>query len=343
MIDAARWSGNGPAVPRPLRGAHAKYSDAVVLERRTLTDRIVELKLGSADGRPLPMAEAGSHLELRFGGAGGYFLRHYSVVGPLALGDRIEPFWRIAVQREDRARGSAHIHANFRAGTHLKVSPPAGPFRLTRKAPYVLLIAGGIGITPILPMMRSLLIRKQSFSLLYAAVRREAMAYAGEVLAMGGEHVRLHESSRDGTPDLDALLAFQPPGTVAYICGPGPMIDALRAAARARSWAGNRIRFEVFNAAHRPDDTDFAVRLNTGQIIKVGAGTTILDALEAAHVDTLSDCRRGECGLCVTDVADPHEGIDHRDSYLTTEEKTANAQLAICCSRARGKLIDLDL
>jgi vanillate O-demethylase ferredoxin subunit len=265
------------------------------------------------------------------------------VVGPLTLEAQIEPFWRIAVQREDRARGSAHIHANFRHGTRLKVSHPIGAFRLARNLPHALLIAGGIGITPILPMMRSLLIRKQSFSMLYAGVKREAMAYADEVLAMGGDHARLHESSRDGTPDLDAMLAFQPPGTVAYICGPGRMIDALRALAHARSWDENRIRFEVFNAAHRPEDTDFAVRLKSGRIIEVGAGTTILDALEAAHVDTLSDCRRGECGLCLTDVVDAREGIDHRDSYLTEEEKATNTQLTICCSRAKGKLIDLDL
>jgi ferredoxin-NADP reductase len=321
----------------------ARYSDAVVLARHDLTDRVVELKIGAADGSALPMAEAGSHLELRFGGTTGHFLRHYSVVGPLSLDDRAEPFRRIAVQREDRARGSAHIHANFRPGTRLRVSHPIGSFRLARNVPHTLLIAGGIGITPILPMMRSLLIRQQSFSMLYAGLRREAMAYADEVLAMGGEHARLHEASRDGRPDLDALLAFQPPGTVAYICGPGPMIDALRAVARARSWAEGRVRFEVFNQAHQDSDTDFAVRLRGGRVVDVGAGTTILDALEAARVDTLSDCRRGECGLCLTDVLDPREGIDHRDSYLTAEERAAGSQLTICCSRARGKLIDLDL
>ena len=320
-----------------------RFFDAVVLDRHNLTERIAELKIGSADGRVLPMAEAGSHIELRFGGAGGHFLRHYSVVGPLTLDAQVEPFWRIAVQRENRARGSAHIHGNFRNGTRLKVSLPIGAFRLARNLPHTLLIAGGIGITPILPMMRSLLIRKQSFSMLYAGVKREAMAYADEVLAMGGDHVRLHDSSRDGTPDLDALLAFQPPGTVAYICGAGRMIDALRGVAHARSWDENRIRFEVFNAAHRPEDTDFAVRLKSGQIIEVGAGTTILDALEAAHIDTLSDCHRGECGLCLTDILDAHEGIDHRDSYLTEEEKAVNTQITICCSRSKGKLIDLDL
>ncbi len=127
---------------------HARYSDAVVLERHGLTDRIAELRIGSGDGRALPMAEAGSHIELRFGGADGRFLRHYSVVGPLSLDDRTEPFWRIAVQREDRARGSAHIHANFRSGTRLRVSRPIGAFRLARNVPHALLIAGGIGITP---------------------------------------------------------------------------------------------------------------------------------------------------------------------------------------------------
>jgi vanillate O-demethylase ferredoxin subunit len=265
------------------------------------------------------------------------------VVGPLSLDDRTEPFWRIAVQREDHARGSAHIHSNFTNGTRLRVSRPIGAFRLARNLPHVLLIAAGIGITPILPMMRSLQIRKQSFSMLYAGVEREAMAYLDQVLALGGDAVRVHESSRDGTPDLNALLAFQPPGTVAYICGPGRMIDALRAIAIDQSWAKNRVRYEVFNSAHRPSDTDFAVRLKSGRLIEVGAGTTILDALEAAGVDTLSDCRRGECGLCLTDIMDPHDGIDHRDSYLSAEEKAALTQLTVCCSRSKGTLIDLDL
>lgn len=320
-----------------------RYLDAVILDRRHLTDRIVELKIGSPDGGALPMAEAGSHIEVRFGGTNARFLRHYSVVGPLGMDDRPEPFWRIAVQRENRARGSAHIHASFLMGTRFKVSRPIGAFRLGRNLPHVLLVAGGIGITPILPMLRSLLIRRQSFSMLYAGLSRETMAYADEVTAMGGSAVRLHESGRDGNSDLDGLVAAQPEGTVAYICGPGPMIDALRAVACARGWDENRVRFEVFNAAHRPEDVDFAVRLKSGRVVAVGAGTTILDALVAAGVDTLSDCRRGECGLCTTDILDPHEGIDHRDSYLTADEKVESKQLCICCSRARGELIDLDI
>jgi ferredoxin-NADP reductase len=194
-----------------------RFFDAVVLDRHALTDRIVELRIGSADGEPLPMAEAGSHLELRFGGTAGHFLRQYSIVGPLTLDSDGEPFWRIAVQREDRSRGSAHIHANFRRGTRLRVSRPIGAFRLGRGQPHTLLVAGGIGITAMLPMLRSLVVRRQSFSMLYLGTRRETMAYADECLELGDEHVRLHESARDGRPDLDDLLAFQPPGTAARV------------------------------------------------------------------------------------------------------------------------------
>jgi ferredoxin-NADP reductase len=320
-----------------------RYFDAVVIERHALTERVVELQIGSADGRPLPMAEAGSHLELRFGGSGTAFLRHYSVVGPLGLGDAPDPFWRIAVQREDRARGSAYIHDHFRRGTPMKVSRPIGAFRLSRNLRHVLLIAGGIGITAILPMLRSLVVRRQPFDMVYVGARRPNMPYVGQVQAMGGERVRVHETAHDGRPDLDQLLADQPRGTVVYICGSGRMIDAVGEFAQARGWAPNRIRSEVFNAAHKPEDTDCTVRLATGRTVHVGAGTTILDALEAAGVDTLSDCRRGECGLCLTDVLDAHGGIDHRSVCLTAEECATNTQVAICCSRPLNTLIELDL
>src|SRR4051812_40704344 len=108
----------------------SKYFDAVVLARRTLTDRIAEFQIAAADGQSLPLAEAGSHIELRFGGDDGRFLRHYSVVGPLGLQEGWEPFWRIAVQRENRSRGSAFIHDHFRAGTRLRISHPMNAFRL---------------------------------------------------------------------------------------------------------------------------------------------------------------------------------------------------------------------
>jgi len=320
-----------------------KYLDAVVLSRRALTDRIAEFRIGAADGKRLPLAEAGSHVELRFGGEDGRFLRHYSVVGPLQPNNEQEPFWRIAVQRENRSRGSAFIHGHFRAGTQLRVSRPISAFRLSRNQPHTLLVAGGIGITPMYAMARSLRVRKAGFSMFYAGLERAAMAYAEDLEELCDGRLTVHEAKHNGIPDLAGLLSGQPPGTVAYICGPGVMIEALRDAGSALGWDEDRIRFEVFNAAHRADDADFEVRTRSGHTIKVGAGTTILDALEAAGIDTLSDCRRGECGLCITDVVGCEGSLDHRDRFFGKEEHLAGNQITICCSRIKGRVLALDI
>jgi ferredoxin-NADP reductase len=320
-----------------------KSLDAVVLARRALTERIAEFRIGRADGCPLPMAESGSHIELHFGGGEHHFVRHYSIVGPLTLRDDPEPFWRIAVQREDHARGSAFIHDNFRTGMALRVSRPINAFRLSRRRVNTLLVAGGIGVTPMLAMARSLRIRNVDFSMFYAGQERSAMAYVDELQGLCGDRLTVHESKRDGIPDLVRLLSGEPAETVVHVCGPGAMIEAARAAASALGWRKERVRFEVFNAAHRPGDEDFEVRLSTGRRVNVGAGTTILDALELAGVDTLSSCRRGECGLCVTDVAGCDGQLDHRDRYFGDEEHRAGRQIAICCSRVTGRALVLNV
>jgi ferredoxin-NADP reductase len=324
--------------------ANSKCLAAKVLARRRLTDRISEFLIGAEDGSPLAPGEAGSHIELRFGGPSGRFLRHYSLVGPLAPGHAPEPFWRIAVQREDRSRGSAFIHATFRNGTRLQVSFPIGTFRLAHDAPKVLLIAGGVGITPILPMLRSLSLRQRPFEMLYAGTERGEMAYADEVKAISGSNVHFHQAKLSGNPDLRGLLHRQPDGTIAYICGPGPMIDALTMAGAEMGWPSDRIRNEVFNVAHRPTDAGLTVELRGLQRVEVGAGTTILDAFDGVGIDTLSDCRRGECGLCVTDVLPGPAIIDHRDSFLTAAERAEGRKICICCSRvANGETLKLDM
>jgi ferredoxin-NADP reductase len=317
--------------------------DAVVLSRHALTERIAEFCIGRADGAPLPMAESGSHIELQFGGGDGRFLRHYSIVGPLTSCLEPEPFWRIAVQREDRSRGSAFIHDHFRAGTKLRMSRPINAFRLSRGPAHTLLVAGGIGITPMFAMARSLRIRNLKFSMFYAGHSSAAMAYVNELQGLCGDSLTLHESSRDGLPDLAEILATQPPETIAYVCGPGLMVESLREAASAVGWNKERVRFEVFNAAHKPDDEDFEVRLSTGRRIRVGAGITILDALEVAGVDTLSSCRRGECGLCITEAIRCDGQLDHRDFYLNDDEHLDGRQIAICCSRIKGRSLELNI
>jgi vanillate O-demethylase ferredoxin subunit len=170
------------------------------------------------------------------------------------------------------------------------------------------------------------------------------MAYVEEVQRMGQSSVMLHEQVKQGLPNLSALFDAQPDGTEVFVCGPGAMIEAVRRAAREHGWADDRVHFEAFNAAHRPEDTDLTIRLRDGRQIRVGAGTTILDALDEAGIETLSDCRRGECGLCGTKVLSGGDLIDHRDSFLSPDEKATGEQMCICVSRTKpGAMLTLDV
>jgi ferredoxin-NADP reductase len=313
---------------------------------RTVTPRVREYMLRSADGRPLPRSGPGDHVELHIENAvGGPIVRHYSLLGGIDLKDDPGDTYRIAVQRSDHQRGSAHIHDHFEAGTALHISRPKNNFPLDRRARRVLLIAGGIGVTPIYAMLRSLVRRGRDFRLAYAGRSRDYLPYVDEVVVLAGDRATLHFSDAS-TPrlDLHQLLAAQPGGTLVYVCGPLRMIEAVHAAGNALGWQPERIRSEQFSAATSLENEPFEIALSrSGHRIRIGRDTTILDALTAAGLDLLSDCRRGECGLCAVPVANAPGGIDHRDRYLSEDEHRSNKLLCICVSRARGNALVLDI
>ncbi len=300
---------------------------------RDVAPRIREVQLTASDGRRLPRAEAGAHVALRLPTAEGLLVRHYSVIGD-------DPAYRIAIRRSDHPGGSAFLHDQAGPGTRLVMSWPRTGFTLDRRDRHSLLVAGGIGITPILAMLRSLARRRRSFELVYAG--RGALAYRAEVLALGGARARIHDSAADGRLDLAGLLAGQPNGTTAYVCGPAGMIAAAHAAAADLGWPQARVRSEAFAGA-AADDHAFEVVLNrSGRRLRVAAGTTILDTLEAAGLAPLSDCRRGECGLCPLPVLSADGPIRHRDRYLSAAEKASGRILCPCVSRVSGDLLVLD-
>jgi ferredoxin-NADP reductase len=318
--------------------------NVVVAGIRRLTPRVREFLLRSADGSPLPDYAAGAHVAVHTKSADrGLIVRHYSLVGGDGeLADDPRNTYRIAVQREDHARGSAHIHATFQVGTALQIGPPVNNFPLARHEPHVLLIAGGIGITPIFSMARSLARRRRPFHVIYAGRHAEAMAYHDDLARMAGERVRFHYSDRDGHPDLHAWLNQQPEATTAYVCGPARMIEATHAAAEALGWAAGRVRSEMFGAGFSGHAAAFDVHLQrSGRTVHVGADVSILDALLSDGVPVLWDCRRGECGLCPLNVVSTDGAIDHHDRYLSVEEKAANETLCICVSRTRGSRLVL--
>lgn len=323
-----------------------KHIGVVVSGVRQLTPRIREFQFTALDNRPLPAYEPGAHIELHTGNEQtGLIVRHYSLIGGTADKDDARNTYRIAVQREERAGGSAYIHANFEVGTRLQVSVPINNFPLDRGDEHSLLIAGGIGITPIFSMARSLSRRHRRFTVVYAGRGAELMAYHAELAELAGADARFHYSGREdsGKLDLEKLLRSQPPGTTAYVCGPGPMVAAAHAASLAVGWPPEHVRSELFGAGPRGDEVAFDVELRrSGRVINVGKDVSILDALTAAKVDVLWDCRRGECGLCPQDVISADGPIEHRDRYLSEEERESGSTLCICVSRIRGTRLVLD-
>lgn len=318
--------------------------DVLVAAVRPLTPQVNEYLLRAPDGGPLPAYEAGAHIELHWAMPdGASMLRHYSLVGGDAAGDDPPGTWRIAVQREDRARGSADLHRRFKPGMTLTCSYPLHHFRMDRRDTHSVLIAGGIGITPILSMLRSVVRRGCSFDMVYTARAVERMAYRQEVQTLAGARARLHDSATQGRLNLRAYLAAQRAGATAYVCGPASLIQAVHDAAASLGWDPARVRSETFAAAPSADDVAFDVELRaSGRTVRVPAGATILDTLTAAGLHPLYDCRRGECGLCPMPVVAADGPLRHRDSYLSADERAAGKSLCICVSRMQGDLLVLD-
>ncbi|BBF72019.1 PDR/VanB family oxidoreductase [Sphingomonas bisphenolicum] len=321
--------------------------DVVVDTVRELTPRVREYRLRSADGRTLPPYSPGAHIELHARTeVHGPMVRHYSLIGGSRLEDDAPNVYRIAVQREDRQRGSAHIHQNFVVGTPVRISRAKNGFPLDFRDRRSLLIAGGIGVTPIYSMARSLVRRKRDFHMVYCGRTPEQLAYSADLEALCEGRVAFHYSGDPPLENVDmvALLEREPQEARVYVCGPPSMINAVHAAAESLGWAEGRIRSERFGVGPAAGDRPFDVHLRRdGRVVPVGRDISILDALSSAGVDLFSDCRRGECGLCAVNVADAGDGIDHRDSYFSADEHQENKSMCICVSRARGERLILDL
>jgi ferredoxin-NADP reductase len=303
--------------------------ELVVTERRQLADGVVGLVLAHPSGEALPSWAPGAHVDLAPDGGPE---RQYSLCG-----DPATPSWEIAVLREPDGRGgSAFVHDQVRAGDRVRVRGPRNHFSLVEAARYRF-VAGGIGITPIRPMIAEVAARGADWRLLYGGRTAASMAFADELTALG-DRVRLRPQDEHGLLDLKAELADVDEGTAVYCCGPEPLLAAV-----ANLVPATLLHVERFAPVAIPaDGTAFDVELNrSGKIVHVPAGRSVLESIEAAGVPVLFSCREGTCGTCETEVLDGEP--DHRDSLLTEEERAAGDTMLICVSRARGARLVLDL
>jgi ferredoxin-NADP reductase len=306
-------------------------AELIVQRREFAAEGVLALTLRHPLGEPLPAWEPGAHVDVLLGPG---LERQYSLCGDPA--DRSA--WRIAVLREPSGRGgSAHVHEQLGEDAKVRVRGPRNNFRL-EPAPRYRFVAGGIGITPLLPMLAAAEAAGAEWTLLYGGRTRGSMAFAEE-LGRYGDRVTFAPEDETGLLDLPSVLDDVPAGTLVYCCGPGPLLDAVE----ARCPSGV-LRVERFQPKQQETggNTAFEVELaRSGRTLTVAPDVSVLDAVRDAGVEVLYSCTEGTCGTCETDVLDGEP--DHRDSVLTDDERAAGETMLICVSRCRGGRLVLDL
>ncbi|MFH8447696.1 cytochrome P450 [Streptomyces fungicidicus] len=301
-----------------------------VTERTEASDGVVALALSHPDGGELPPWKAGAHIDVHVpGGDGEVRVRQYS----LSSDPEDRASYRVGVLREQDGRGgSAAVHDTLTAGSRVTVSWPRNNFRLL-PSPRYLFIAGGIGVTPVLPMIREAERAGAEWELVYGGRTRSSMAFRDE-LAVHGGRVTVVPQDELGLIDLPGLLGEAREGTLVYACGPEPLLRAVEE--NTAHWPKNSLRLERF--APKPvvrtvPDTPFEVEFaGSGTFVEVGADETILEAAEKAGLPVVSSCKTGTCGTCETPIVSGR--ADHRDSILTPSEQEADRTMLICVSRA---------
>lgn len=302
--------------------------------KEPIADGVVLLTLRHPDGDPLPAWAPGAHVDLVLADG---LVRQYSLCGDPSD----TSVMKVAVLRElDGRGGSRHVHDVLAAGQLIEVGGPRNHFELVEAKRY-LFIAGGIGITPILPMIARVEAAGHDWRLVYGGRTRSSMAFLDELERHGCAEIRPQDEH--GLLDLESLLGQPEEGTAVYCCGPEPLLAAVEE--HCAAWPDGTLHIERF--APKPDATqgprhEFEIELaQTGTVLRVPADRSVLEVVEQAGVSVLSSCQEGTCGTCETIVLGGEP--DHRDSVLTAEEQECGDAMMICVSRSRSPRLVLDL
>ncbi len=304
--------------------------------KERLAEGVTRLTLTAGDGCELPVWKPGAHIDLLLGPQ---LERQYSLCGDPGDTSSLQ----VAVLREPDGRGgSRHVHDDLHVGSTVRARGPRNHFALV-DAPRYLFIAGGIGITPILPMIAEADSRGADWQLLYGGRTRSSMAFTGTLTQRWPSRVQLSPQDECGLLDLDALPAVPGPDTAVYCCGPEPLLDAVEE--RSASWPPGVLHTERFAPRATGEEQPsraFEVELaHSGKTLTVPADRSVLEVVEEAGTPVLSSCREGTCGTCETGVL---EGVpEHRDSLLTADERAAGDVMFICVSRCEEGRLVLDL
>jgi len=323
-------------VPMPRARTDAQLRVTIARKWTTATG-VVALELESIDD-PLPAPQPGSHIDVHLPNG---LVRQYSLTN--RSGDAANYVIGVKLEPESRG-GSSCVHDVLREGDVVAISAPRNNFTLRRDASHTTLIAGGIGLTPLLAMAETLHDSGLSYTLHAFAQSTDHLAFADRIADLGeGAVTHLGASPAETGAALDTILAARDDDSHVYICGPGPMLDAARTNAEAHGWPDASVHFEYFrNDTEIDDSTSFTLSLaRSGLTLSVGAGETILEVLRSAGVAMPSSCEQGACGTCVVGVV---SGTPlHQDVYLNPSERAAGDRIATCVSRSADTELVLDL
>ncbi|WP_420033294.1 PDR/VanB family oxidoreductase [Streptomyces sp. cg28] len=321
-----------PALEEPVSGRpRARALRLLVTGHEEIADGVVQLRLKGYD---LPAWRPGAHLDLVLPSG---LVRQYSLCGDPEDSSSYTVATRLIPESEGGRGGSREVHEQVREGAEVEVRGPRNRFALDTDAPAYLFVAGGIGITPILPMLREVEARGAEWRLLYGGRGRSSMPFLEDVVKLGGDRVTVVPQDEAGLPDLAAALTATAPGTAVYCCGP----EGLMAAVEAALPEGRTLHLERFAPRNTADGNGaFEVELRrSGKVVDVAAGSTVLAAVRAELPNVSYSCEQGFCGTCQQRVLEGE--IDHRDELLTDAER--DDSMLICVSRARGERLVLDL
>lgn len=319
-----------------FRVSQNDWIDVRIAERRTVAEDIIALELHPLAGE-LPVFEAGAHVEVEVGPG---CVRQYSLLNDPAETHR----YVLGVLREPTSRGgSSAIHTGFARGATVRIGRPRNNFALVAHARRSILMAGGIGLTPLYSMAHGLHRIGADFALHYYARNRARAAFIDELGSEAfSDRVSIQlDDAAERTP-VEAALGPAEDDAHLYVCGPAGFIDHVRQAARSRGWADANIHLEHFGATVDAAGDVFEVEARrSGVTVQVPSGSSIAQVLAANGVDVPLSCEQGVCGTCITTIL---EGVaDHRDMFLSEAEHEAGEEMAICCSRAKTPKLILDL
>ena len=319
--------------------SHADTIPVRVVAVEQVTPNVKHFTLASVTGAPLPAFSGGSHIVVVMAGGSRVHRNPYSLMSSPAQLDHYE----IGVRRMEESRGGSHfMHDAVRVGSVIEIAHPVNLFPLDKIARKHLLVAGGIGITPVMAQLADLHSGTVPYELHYAVRSPEHAAFLEELEQREPGRVNTYDRSAGERIDFDDLLAQQPLGTHLYVCGSAAIIQNALQAARACGWPDSHLHWEQFSAP--PAGEAFDVHLARSNLdVHVVPDQSLLESIEAAGVEVPYLCRGGVCGFCRTTVLELDGELVHNDHYLSDEEKASGRAVMPCVSRARCKKLVLDL